>query len=223
MKLGFITVGQSPRDDVLGDMAPLLGTGAEILEAGALDGLTLAQVRMLEPKESDGYVLVSRMRDGTPVRFAEKYILPRLQDCIFRLEEQGAEQIVFLCTGEFPPAFQSRRPVIYPGPVLRNTAAALCGGNGSLLVLTPDSLQLPQMKTKWAGIAGNVEGLAISPFAPKEAFLRIAEEARDINASLAVMDCISYGEQARRVFRDAWGRPVLLARTLLARVLAELV
>ena len=38
-KVGLITVGQSPRSDVVPDMAAILGGDVEILEAGALDGL----------------------------------------------------------------------------------------------------------------------------------------------------------------------------------------
>ena len=39
-KVGLITVGQAPRSDVVPDMAAILGGGVEIVEAGALDGLT---------------------------------------------------------------------------------------------------------------------------------------------------------------------------------------
>ena len=38
-KVGLITVGQSPRSDVVPDMAAILGGDVEIVEAGALDGL----------------------------------------------------------------------------------------------------------------------------------------------------------------------------------------
>lgn len=221
MKLGFVTVGQSPRDDVLRDMAPLLDINEEVLQAGALDRLTLAQVQALEPPKDGDYVLVSRMRDGTPVRFAERHILPLLQECIDRLEAEGAEQIVFLCTGEFPDTFRSKRPIIYPGPVLRGAATALCHGR-KILVLTPDELQLPQMKSKWTVDTCEAEAVAISPFAQPDDFIRIGKRARSSDAELAVMDCISYSEQARRIFRKTWGRPVLLSRTLLARVLAEM-
>jgi len=37
--VGLITIGQSPRPDVVPDMAEIIGPGVEIREAGALDGL----------------------------------------------------------------------------------------------------------------------------------------------------------------------------------------
>ena len=40
-KLGVITIGQSPRDDVIPEMVEFIGKDIEVLQAGALDGLTL--------------------------------------------------------------------------------------------------------------------------------------------------------------------------------------
>jgi hypothetical protein len=42
--VGLITVGQAPRSDVVPDMAAILGRDVEIVEAGALDGLTREQM-----------------------------------------------------------------------------------------------------------------------------------------------------------------------------------
>jgi protein AroM len=50
-KLGLITVGQSPRGDVVPDMAAILGGDVEIAEAGALDRLSPeAPIRALEDR-----------------------------------------------------------------------------------------------------------------------------------------------------------------------------
>ena len=49
-KVGLITVGQSPRSDVVPDMAAILGGDVEILEAGALDGLSREQIAPLAPR-----------------------------------------------------------------------------------------------------------------------------------------------------------------------------
>jgi protein AroM len=39
-KIGIITIGQSPRTDVVPEMSALFGEGVEVLECGALDGLS---------------------------------------------------------------------------------------------------------------------------------------------------------------------------------------
>ena len=38
-RIGAVTIGQSPRSDVMVDIKPILGPDIEIVEAGALDGL----------------------------------------------------------------------------------------------------------------------------------------------------------------------------------------
>lgn len=85
IKVGAITIGQSPRTDVTQDILPLLGDQVELLQAGGLDGLSREEVKTFQPGPDD-YVLISRLQDGSSVVFAERYILPRLQDCIDKLE-----------------------------------------------------------------------------------------------------------------------------------------
>ena len=65
-KLGAITVGQSPRTDVTDDIMGIFQGKVEILERGALDGLTVEDIDKLAPDAGE-YVLVSRMRDGSQV------------------------------------------------------------------------------------------------------------------------------------------------------------
>ena len=43
-KIGAITIGQSPRIDVIPEMQEILGENVIILEAGALDGLTKEEI-----------------------------------------------------------------------------------------------------------------------------------------------------------------------------------
>ena len=47
--LGTVTIGQAPRTDLIPEIKQFLGDGVEILEAGALDGLTLAEVQSSTP------------------------------------------------------------------------------------------------------------------------------------------------------------------------------
>ena len=56
----------------------ILGDGFRIYEKGALDGLTLEEVKKLYPVESDE-ILVSRMADGAEVKISERYVFPRLK------------------------------------------------------------------------------------------------------------------------------------------------
>ena len=59
-RIGLITIGQSPRDDFVPDMLAQIGREVEVLQAGAIDGLTLAQVQELAPQGDEAWA-VSRM------------------------------------------------------------------------------------------------------------------------------------------------------------------
>jgi protein AroM len=65
-RLGLVTIGQTPRTDVVPEMAEVLGPGIEIVERGALDGLDIQAITALAPGPGDE-VLVTRLRGGAPV------------------------------------------------------------------------------------------------------------------------------------------------------------
>ena len=50
-KIGMLTIGQSPRDDILPGLKEILGKNVEIVEAGALDGKSMLDVKKI-PLES---------------------------------------------------------------------------------------------------------------------------------------------------------------------------
>ena len=133
-KIGAITVGQSPRTDVTNEIEELLGQ-VELIQRGALDGLTSDDIASMAPQPGD-YVLVTRLTDGTSVRIAKKYILERMQFHIDDLIGSGAEGILLLCTGDFP-GFTCPKPILYPQKLLQHFVAAACADQ-VVGVLIPD-------------------------------------------------------------------------------------
>ncbi len=220
-KLGAITIGQSPRLDVVPEIIPYLGDNVEVIEAGALDGLTYEEIQEFTPQEGD-YILVSTLTDGRSVRFAEKYILPRLQACIDKLEKQGADVILFICTGVFPNIFKSNKPIIYPQKILHSCTPHLLG-NGKLAVIIPEESQIEQCKNKWYETVGNVEVVNGSPYKEKGELERAIEKLNLIgNIDIIVMDCIGYNQEMKEMVSQGTNKPVILARTIVARVLGEI-
>lgn len=45
MKIGAVTIGQSPRVDVTPDIMPIFGAQAELIQVGALDGLSKEEIK----------------------------------------------------------------------------------------------------------------------------------------------------------------------------------
>ena len=217
-KLGAITVGQSPRDDVTPDIMGILGD-VELLQAGALDGLTRKKIETFAPVK-DEYVLVSRLADGSQVTFAERHIIPRLQECINKLEAEGANLIMFFCTGEFP-AFKSNVPLIFPCKLLNGLVPALAS-NIAVIIPSPD--QSRQMQNKWKPFVPNVACVPASPYGNLKELDDAATKIKEMHdVDLIVMDCIGYTSAMKKHLAEITGKNVLLSRTLLAHVAAELI
>ena len=63
--VGLITIGQSPRVDVVPEMAAVIGPGVDVREAGALDGLTRTQIDALRAhrrRRDPGHAAAGRHR-----------------------------------------------------------------------------------------------------------------------------------------------------------------
>lgn len=218
-KIGLVTIGQSPREDVTRDIAPILGPGFQLLEAGALDSLTPREIEQLAPGPGE-YVLVSRLRDGSWARMGESRLLPLLQNCITRLEGQGVSQILLLCSGQFPQPFRCSVPLLLPGELLSALVPILAPG-GRLLVVTPDPLQREQCRRRWQPYAAQVTVACASPYQNPEELEVLAASLRGSDAQLLVLDCIGYTSAMKDLFARRLGIPVLLPRTLLAQVVRD--
>lgn len=221
MKIGAITIGQAPRVDVTADIMDIFEGQAELVQAGGLDGLTKEEIAKFKPEEGD-YVLVSRLTDGTSVTFAERYILPRLQEAIDRMEKDGCRLIMFFCTGKFPETLTSKNiPLLYPCDIL-DRIVPLMTKKSNIICMTPSPLQLAQTEGKWSQYVDKVTSIAASPYGEWEDLEKAAEQVKDMDADLIVLDCIGYTQEMKRMFEEKTGKMVVLPRTLLARVVSEL-
>jgi protein AroM len=234
--LGFITIGQSPRDDSVPEMEKLLGSGTRVVQAGALDGLTREEIDALAPgavlplsaagsrsgdrPAAPGDPLITRLRDGASVIVAKQAILGRLQGCLDRLDPE-IDAAVLLCTGVFP-RFRSSHPVLEPDRILYAAAEAVFGG-GRLGVLIPIEAQRATMAARWRPIDFGVAIAVASPYAGTAPLVAAAEALREAGASLIAMSCMGYTEAMKALVRDVTGVPALLPTSLVARIAAELV
>ncbi|MBQ7795914.1 MAG: AroM family protein [Lachnospiraceae bacterium] len=222
MKIGAITVGQSPRTDLMPDMEAIFMDSIEVIQMGGLDGLTREEIAAFTPGPDD-HVLVSRLTDGTSVTFGESHVLPRMQDCITKLEAQGVSLILFLCTGEFPEDFSASVPLIFPNRILTSVVPAAIPGC-RLAVFTPSADQITQVTNKWLrASAAAVTVIPVSPYNGLEPVLSAAANLNLADFDMIVMDCIGYTVEMKEKIHAMTGRPVVLPRTLVARMINELV
>lgn len=219
-KIGMLTIGQSPREDIIPDFMEILGEGFEILEAGALDDLTLDDVKRIEFRPDD-HLLVSRMRDGTEVKITERFILPLMQKRIWELEEKGVRLALIMCTGKFPP-FESKGLVVTPHEIL----SGMLGGalkKGRLGVIYPAKEQA--LKAKSEHVRDGVEIYADykSPYEGESDLTSLAERLAEQDLDLIFLNCFGFGREVKRVLKERTGKPVIQSNALIASVLKELV
>ncbi|MEM4932522.1 MAG: AroM family protein [Desulfurococcaceae archaeon] len=216
-RVGLVTIGQSPRVDVVSEIRDILGDEIEILECGALDDLTREQISQLAPRGDEEFY-VTRLRDGSEVRLAVGKIIPLVQGCISKLETY-VDVIGLLCTGEFP-AFTSMKPIVEPSSVLINVVRSL--NPRKLGIVIPSPGQRDMAYRKWGAITRDIEIVSVSPYTGKEE--ELAESAKSLmDRDIIVLDCIGYNRRAKKIVAEITNRPTILPRTILARILRELV
>jgi protein AroM len=214
--IAAITIGQSPRDDVIAELARLV-PGVRWVQAGALDGLDFDRIRALEPEPGD-LPLVTRLRDGQVVMLGESRLHRPMQHAVDRVDA-AADLVLVCCAGTFP--LSSRAPVLLPGRLLLATVQAL--HLDAIAVVTPHDGQIAWEEERWtrAGISAHV--IVEPPYGGVADFGRLGRAARLHGVRAVVMDCFGYSVQARDEVAAASGLPTLLIRSLAARIAAELI
>jgi protein AroM len=217
--VGLVTIGQSPRPDVVPEMAAVIGPGVDVREAGVLDGLSRAQIDALQPT-GDDEILVTRLRDGAAVFLGKEKIVETVEQRVAALERAGATLTALLCTGDFPK-LRAARPIVQPQPVLVGAVRGM-SWPGRLGVVVPSVPHVPQAVERWRGEGFDPVVTALSPYEEEDpaALRRAAEGVR--GSGLVVLDCMGFGRKTRDEMRELTGVPVLLANLLVARVIAEL-
>jgi protein AroM len=219
MKIGVVTIGQSPRPDVIGEMERILGKGYEILEKGALDDFTLEDVKKIKIEEGQG-VLVTRMRDGTEIKITHDIVNPVIQKRITELEAEGVGIILLVCTGRFPE-FESNVLVVQPSNIVRGvTRAAIRKGRMASILPSIQQVGGSPREREEDGLVTYLD--SASPYGPIEEVEKLGDRLAKQNVDLIVLNCMGFDHNHRRIIREKTGKPVLQSSAMVARALKEL-
>ncbi|GIL28517.1 AroM family protein [Actinocatenispora comari] len=222
-RLGIVTIGQSPRVDMVPELlAPLGIDAASVVERGALDGLTTARIAALAPAEGAEHVLTTRLADGSAVLLDHDAAIGAVQAAIAAVET-GVDATLVVCTGTFPP-LRHDRPLLFAEPLLLGGVAALCAGE-RVGIVCPLPAQVSMSHQKWEPVVGAVTVAAATPYeagAPAAVAAAAARLAAG-GATRIVLDCMGYTAAMRSAATEAASVPVLLARSVVARLAGELV
>jgi protein AroM len=221
IRIGIVEIGQSPRPDVLSAVKPILGPTVEIIECGALDGLSHDEIKEFAPSPGDK-VLVTRLRDGTEVKLNKNKIVDRMQRCIDRIEDQ-TKVIIIYCTGDFPD-LHSKRLLVKPSQVTSSVVQDLLP-KGKLGLLIPTPEQEPQIASKWKRDGTTLHFESHSAYAEQtlEKLENLAIKFKNASVDMIFLDCMGYTSQISDHLKRRTGLPVIQSNTLVARIVSEII
>ncbi len=219
-RIGMISIGQSPRPDIISIFEECWDSQAELIEVGALDGLRHEDVKRMTPNQGDD-VLVVKMGDGEQHIVGRRFLLPRIQTAADALVAQNITAAILLCTGDFRP-FRYPVPFIIPQRIVDNTVASLASAGQMVGVMIPTGEQQKQMRRNLA-CNGIVPVFApASPHSKDDEIVSAAQQLNRYDLNFIIMHCFGYTREMRDVVREITGKPVLLSNMLVAKVTGEL-
>jgi protein AroM len=215
-RFAFVTIGQTPRTDLVPEMAAWIGTGADIVEFGALDGVPASEISALGPGPEDER-LVTRLRDGSQVVVAKTWVEERLRSFLTELAGEDFFALVLLCTG-YLPGLRVECLVLEAQAIVDHGVAALAHGARSVGVMVPLEKQIHELHFRPRSDQKLITSHA-SPYEPERLEVAAGELAE---ADLVIMHCMGYTEEMRRDAARVCRKPVLLARRMVASAVEQL-
>ena len=106
------------RRDLRGGAA---ATDTRIVVRGCLDGLSDVEVDALPPRDGDD-TLYTRLRGERDVKISKAAVIERAPATLEALRRDGADALLFACTGAFPP-MRGDAGVVFPSRILAGLAA----------------------------------------------------------------------------------------------------
>jgi protein AroM len=222
--IGFATIAETPRDDVMPTMRAVLPPDVRIVERGNLDGLSPEEIAALGPEPGE-VGIVARLKAGGETLLSHKKIFSRMQRLVDELvEDEGAELVVIICGADWSD-IRSNVLVVNPGKVFPGVVSSLAYGR-KLGIVKPSAGQVQQETERYRSLGIEATVTAASPYGGEERLVlarQAAEQIRDAGCDLVWMTCIGMDEPMREVVAEVTGKPVILARSILGRIVTELV
>lgn len=221
--IGFATIAQSPREDVVPGMLGFFPPETRTVERGCLDGLSPDEIAALGPDAGE-VGIVARLKSGGSTLLSHKKILSIMQRCVDELvRDEGADLIVILCGADWT-AIRCERLVVNPGRVFPGVVGSLAYGR-KLGIIKPSAGQIEQEQKRYRAMGIEAVVTSASPYAGEARIAlarQAAEELRAADCDLVWMTCIGMDRAMRDAVAEVVDRPVILAQAILARVVAEL-
>jgi DNA-binding NarL/FixJ family response regulator len=210
LKVAFVSVGQTPRFDLVPDLLAQLDLPIAATEFGCLDGLSDEEITALAPHPSE-QAIVSRLADGSDIVLSKPSMAERMAQIVSRFAPSDFDLVVILTTGLFRD-FESRCPTVNAQRAIESGILSLASQGTAVGLIQPlaqqvDEIALPALSAyrvlKSHASPGDKGALA-------RALVDLAE------SEIIVLNSVSFTDADRMMVTRASGKPVVLARRLVA-------
>lgn len=215
-RLAFVTIGETPRVDMVPELLAGIGAEVDAHEFGALDELSDSDIADLAPRSGET-AFATRRRDGSEVAIAKERIEPRLERLLHRIDDMNFDIVVLLCTGTHVAPLK-KTLMIEAQRVVDKMVEAMSASTGRLGVLLPLERQITEFPERHV-FPGTPKLAAASPYAGDD----IATQAKAlVGCDLVIMHCMGYSEAMRDEVQKAVGAPVLLSRRIVSSAVRQI-
>ncbi|NNK67340.1 MAG: LuxR family transcriptional regulator [Rhodobacteraceae bacterium] len=206
----FVTIGQSPRQDLLAELTEGLALPAEISEIGLLDGLSGSEIEELRARP-DQTAVVARLANGAWVSLERKKISKLAHDKIAGAGEGEFDLIVLMSTGIFRD-LESNCPTVNAQRAVDAAVISVAALGDRVGMIQPLESQTSEF---------DIPSLALFETIFRHAAHGNAEQLQKAAVSLSdcsyiVLNSVGYSEFDRQVVANATGKPVILPRRIIA-------
>ncbi|HVB64945.1 MAG TPA: AroM family protein, partial [Nitrolancea sp.] len=160
--IGFATIAEAPRDDVVPWIRQILPPDIEIVERGNLNGLSPDEITALGPEPGE-VGIVARLKSGGETLLSHTKIFPRMQRIVDELvEEDGADLVVVLCGADWSD-IRSSKLVVNPGRLFPGVVSAL-GYGRKLGIIKPSAGQVEKEQERYRQLGIDAVVTSASPY-----------------------------------------------------------
>ncbi|GAA0609456.1 AroM family protein [Paenochrobactrum glaciei] len=209
-RIMFVSVGQSPREDLIEEMMQNLDVPVETLEIGALDNLSDAEIAAFAVKDDEASI-VTRLADGSNIVLSKSAISERMAKIVAEFRPGEYDLVAILSTGLFRD-FDSNCPTVNSQRAIESAIISLAAQGSTVGIIMPLERQLQEFD-----IPALVDYKIVASHARDNDRSQLAAALIDLaETDIIVLNSVAYTEADRAVVARASGKPVILARRIVS-------
>ncbi|WP_162894660.1 AroM family protein [Rhizobium terrae] len=221
-KIAFVTIGQTPRVDLVPEMVAEIVAGlpagrVEFREFGVLDGMNTEELDAIRARDGE-HSFATRLASGEEIVSSKARTEEKLNVLLKKIDGEGFDLVVLLCTGTRIDPLENTL-VVEAQRIVDSTVEAFAGSSRKLGVILPLERQVKEFAERHV-FSGEPKIVSASPYAGENVY----ERAKQLEGcDLVVMHCMGYSAAMLDEVRRAVDAPVLLSRRVVAGVVRQMI